>query len=329
MPIGPLRGVLGFQYSHSDFSAEGAEAFIIDTATENTALFLMETARVGPVRLELAARQEWQRIKPDLAAFPTAEHKPFSLSGAAIWEMTDGYSVALSLARAQRAPTAQELYARGVHLATNTFEIGLLRGSQLAEVDEETSRSINLTLRKTEGPTTATLGLFHQDFDNYIYAETLDRFEDFRLIRYSGAEATFTGFDGEVRHQFAPGFAASLFGDYVRAKLKNDSGNLPRIPPARLGLTVEAEQGRVSFDAQYYHAFKQDRIAFYETATPGFDMLNATVAYKLDLGENRQVEAFARGTNLLNDLAFNHASFIKDAAPLRGRNVVFGLRTAF
>jgi iron complex outermembrane recepter protein len=38
---------------------------------------------------------------------------------------------------------------------------------------------------------------------------------------------------------------------------------------------------------------------------------------------------FVRGTNLTNELAFNHASFIKNASPLRGRNVVVGLRAMF
>jgi iron complex outermembrane receptor protein len=58
-------------------------------------------------------------------------------------------------------------------------------------------------------------------------------------------------------------------------------------------------------------------------------MLNATIAYRMDLGNERSVELFARGSNLFDELAFNHASFIKNASPLRGRNVVFGLRTSF
>jgi iron complex outermembrane receptor protein len=333
-PIGPLRGMLGAQYSHSDFSAEGEEAFLIPTRTQNTAVFLMESARLGPVRLDLAARHEWQRIDHDFptAFFPIAKHKPFSISGAAVWDAAPGYSVAFSLARSERAPTAQELYAYGVHLATNTFEIGMLSGSLIGEPQEaekERSHSANLTLRKTDGPTTFTVGVFRQDFDNYIYAETLDQFEDFRLIRYNGVEAKFTGIDGEIRHQFAPGLAASIFGDYVRGELKDARGDLPRIPPGRLGGTVEAEWGRVSFDAQYYHAFNQEEIAAYETVTPRYDMLNATIAYKMDIGAGRNVELFARGTNLFDELAFNHSSFIKNASPLRGRNVVFGLRTAF
>lgn len=56
---------------------------------------------------------------------------------------------------------------------------------------------------------------------------------------------------------------------------------------------------------------------------------NATLAYKLDLGPKANAELFVRATNLTNELAWNHASFIKDASPLRGRNFTFGLRTGF
>jgi len=332
-PIGGLRGTFGVQHSDSRFQADGAEAFLIDTDTSNTAIFLMETLPLGPVRLEAAVRQEWQKVKSGDLRYPSVSYSPFSASAAAVWDLDDSYSLALSLAHSQRAPSVQELYAYGVHLATNTFEIGMVTGNtRLADkvsLDEESSNSINLTLRKTRGATTFTLGAYHQDFDNYIFARTLDQFEDFRLIRYVGAGATFTGVDGELRHRFSPQFAASIFGDYVRAKLKDDAGNLPRIPAARVGVRADGHVGPFTIDAEYYHVFEQGRVASFETRTPGYDMLNATLAYRLDLGERRNAELFVRGSNLTNQLAFNHASFIRDASPLRGRNLVFGLRTVF
>lgn len=319
-PLGGLRGIFGAQHSESDFSALGEEAFLPESETRNTALFAMETFQAGSVRFELAARQEWQRIETTLGQ--TARHKPFSLSGAAIWDIGGDYSLALSLARSQRAPNTQELYARGIHLATNTYELGT------ATLGKETARSVDVTFRKSAGNTTFTVGAYHQDFDDYIFADTLDQFEDFRLIRYTAADARFTGIDGEIRHQFTPQFGASIFGDYVRGKLKDGHGNLPRIPAGRLGARADGQWGPVSADVEYYHVFRQSDIAAFETRTPGYDMLNATLAYRLDLGE-ADAELFVRGTNLTNELAFNHASFIKNASPLRGRNIVVGLRTAF
>ena len=320
-PLAGLHGVVGVQHSESDFRAEGGEAFLPRSRTTNTALFLMETLQAGPVRLELAARKEWQQIETTLNR--RARHNPFSISGAAVWDINGDYSLALSLARSQRAPNVQELYARGVHLATNTYEIGT------ATLGKETSRSVDLTFRKTAGATTFTIGAYHQDFKNYIFADTLDRFEDFRLVRYTGVDATFTGVDGEVRHRFTPNIAASVFGDYVRAKIEDDLGNLPRIPAGRLGGRLDGDWGPLSADVEYYRVFDQGKIADFETRTPGYDMVNATIAYHLDVGARAKAELFVRGTNLTNALAFNHASFIKTASPLRGRNLVFGVRTSF
>lgn len=323
-PIAGLRGVFGVQYSDSKFSSAGpSEAFIPESDISNTALFLMESRQVGPVRLELAARHEWQTIETTLNR--KVRHRPFSISGAAIWDIGHDYSLALSLARSQRAPNVQELYANGNHLATNTYELGT------ATLGKETGKSVDLTVRKTSGATTFTIGAYHQDFDNYIFADTLDTSDDggFRLIRYTAADAKFTGIDGEVRQQFTPGFGVSVFGDYVRAKLKDGLGNLPRIPAGRLGGRADGKWGPLSADLEYYHVFEQGRVASFEGRTPGYDMLNATLAYRLELGPKAHAELFVRATNLANELAWNHASFIKDASPLRGRNFVFGLRAGF
>lgn len=319
-PIFGLEGVFGAQYGFSRFSALGEEAFLPETRTDTVALFGMETFRLDPVRLELAVRQEWQGVDPENGG--TVRHAPFSVSAAAIWDIDSAYSLALTLARTQRAPNNQELFADGVHLATNTFEIGD------ADLGKETARSVDLTFRKRAGDTTFSIGVYHQDFKDYIFAETLDRFEDFRLIQYSAADATFTGVDGEIRQQVFDGFGVALFGDYVRAKLKDGEGNVPRIPGGRAGIRFDGRYGPVSGEIEYYRTFSQSKTADFEESTGGYDMVNALAAYAFSVGPT-EMEAFVRATNLTNELAFNHASFIKDAAPLRGRSVLFGLRGAF
>lgn len=318
-PIGPLRGVVGFQTARSDFAAVGTESFVPESITRTDALFLLEQAQWNDWRFEAAVRQEWQET--EALGRPDRDHDPLSLSASAAWSPMPGWSLALTASRSQRAPNVQELYARGVHLATNTYEIGQ------ADLDVETSNSLELTFRKTEGDTTFSLGAFRHDFEDYIYASTLDQFEDFRLIEYSQADAEFTGVDGEVRHRFSPNFSATVFGDYVRADLEA-GGNLPRIPAGRLGARLDGGWSQFSGTLEYYHAFEQDRIADFENETPGYDMLNATFAYDLRTG-GEGIQLYVRGTNLLDELALNHASFIKDAAPLRGRNFVLGVRARF
>ncbi|WP_427788826.1 TonB-dependent receptor domain-containing protein [Brevundimonas diminuta] len=320
-PIAGVRGVVGVQTSRSDFAAVGVESFIPESRTENHALFVVEEYVTGDWRMEGAIRQEWQDGRA--IGRPDTSHKPFSISGAANWTFTPGYVASLSVARSQRAPTAQEMYSRGVHLATNTYEIGD------ADLDVETAVSIELGLKKTEGATTFGASLYHYDYDGYIYARTLDQFEDFRLIRYTQADARFSGIEAQVSHEFRPGLSATAFGDYVRAELKGEGGDLPRIPAGRLGARGDFYQGAWSGNLEYVRVFEQDRIAAFEHKTPGYNMVNATLAYDVPTIADISGQIFLRGTNLLDEKALNHASFISHLAPLRGRNLVVGFRARF
>lgn len=316
------RGVVGAQTANSDFRADGTEAFLPRSKTRTQGLFLTEAYRLGESwRFELGARQDWQRIAPR-GESANARHSTGSLSAAATWDLSPEYALSLSLSRLQRPPSAQELYADGVHLATNTYEIGN------PDLGRETSRNIDLSLRKHQGDTTFSLSLFHNRVKNYIYARTLDRYEDFRLIEYTQQDAEFSGAEGELRHRFSPLFSAAIFGDYVRGKLTGGQGNLPRIPAARLGVRLDTNWRQWSGGLEYAHVYRQTDIAAYESRTPGYDMLNASVRYRVKTTA-ADYEVYVRGSNLLDRLAYNHASFIAAAAPLPGRSIMLGVRAEY
>ncbi|EHK63846.1 TonB-dependent Receptor Plug domain-containing protein 6 [Achromobacter arsenitoxydans SY8] len=320
-PIAGWRGVVGMQNAYSDFRADGEEAFLPRSKTRSYGLFVLEEYQLNDWRFELGARQDWQRISPSDGA-PRNSMSGTSLSAAAIWDFAPQYSVALSLSRSQRLPNVQELYADGIHMATNTYELGN------PDLTRETSHNIDLTLRKHSGDTTFSASVFHNRVKNYIYANTLDRYEDFRLIEYTQQDAEFTGVEGELRHQFTPIFSAAVFGDYVRGKLTGGDGNLPRIPAARAGVRGNVKWQQWSGGVEYARVFAQKDIADYEDSTPGYNMVNAVVAYRGQYGATGY-EVFLRGTNLLNKLAYNHASFISSVAPLPGRSVMLGVRMTY
>ncbi len=322
-PVAGFRGVIGGQTGRSDIEASGVESFIPRTRTESRALFIVEAIDIGDWSLEAALRQEWletSAAEPTVAR-PDREFTPFSISAGASWRFTPGFELSLTASRSQRAPTVQELYARGVHLATNTYEMGS------GELNQETVVSVETGIEKTEGDTTFSVSAYRYAYDGYIYADTLDQFEDFRLIRYTQDDAVFTGLEGEVTHRFTPRLSATVFGDLVRAEL--DGGeDLPRIPAARLGGRLDAYRGPWSGAVEYVHVFDQDRIAEYEEETPGYDMVNVTMAYDFDLGD-ASTQVYLRGSNLLDEVALNHASYLSALAPARGRNVTLGVRARF
>src|SRR5690606_20925743 len=148
---------------------------------------------------------------------------------------------------------------------------------------------------------------YHYDYSDYIFANTLDQHEDFRLIRYEQADARFTGLEGEVTAELTPWLSGTVYGDYVRAKL-DKGGNLPRIPAGRLGGRLSAFNGPWSGEVDYTRVFEQSDIADYETRTPGYNLLSASVAYGFTVGDMADAEIFVRGTNLLDERAWSHAS---------------------
>lgn len=321
-PIAGWRGVIGLQNTRRDFSATGEEAYVPPTLTRRNALFLIEEYRVGDWRFEAGVRHERQRIDVDSTA-RDRHHSGTSASVGANWAFVPGYSLGVSLARAQRLPTAEELYADGLHLATRTIEIGN------PDLDRETSRNLDVTLRKLTGNTTFSLGVFHNRVQNYIYANTLDEHEGLRLIEYAQRDATFTGLEAEVRHQLDRTWAVTGFGDYVRGKLRSSGdADLPRIPAWRAGLRLDAKHGAWHGDVEWVHVGRQTRIASYETETARYNLINLGLSYHGRYNAT-PFQVYVKLDNLTDKLAFNHASFNKDEVPLAGRNLTAGVRVQF
>ncbi len=336
-PLLGWRGVVGVQYADTESSTRGVEAFLPTTKSDTLGLFAVEHYELNDAwHFEVGARQEWQRHRPtdDPRGRPKFSDSATSLSAAAIWEVVPGYFLNLSAARSQRLPHAQELYARGVHLATETYECGLIPhpltcggAENNAGLKIETSNNVELLLRKTAGDLTFSVGGFYNQIDDHIYARTLDQYEDFRLIKYTQRDATFRGLEAEATYAITKAVSATIFGDYVRAKLKDGGGDLPRIPAARYGTRLNTSVADFGGELEFYRVEQQNDIADHEVATPGYDMLNATVSYRPSNLAGYSV--FLRGSNLLNEQVWNHSSFLANVVPLPGRSLSLGMRLSF
>lgn len=322
-PVGGLRGVIGLQTLRRDFSATGEESYVQPTLTRRHGLFAIEEYSTGDWRFEAGLRREWQHIDVDSAARDRS-HRGNSMSVGAVWNFAPQYAAGLSLSRAQRLPTAEELYADGLHLATRTFE----RGN--ADLKAETSRNLDLSLKKLAGPTTFAVSAYHNRVADFIYAHTLDALDGLQLVEYAQRDAIFTGIEGEIRQQLDRAFGLTLFGDYVRARLASGNGDrdLPRIPAHRIGLRLDANWQGWRGEAELYRVGRQRQLAEFETSTPGHNMLNLGVSYAGRI-ESVPYLFYVKAANLTDELAYSHTSFIKDAAPLMGRNLTMGVKLTF
>jgi iron complex outermembrane receptor protein len=186
-PIGMWEGVLGTQFGRQKLDITGEESiFAGPSTTDKWSVFALEHTQWKDVHFEVAARFDQQQIDIDSSQKDYNDHT-FSYSGAANWLFAPNYKLSLVASHQERMPLAQELYANGKHLATNTYEIGN------ENLNPEKSNNIELGFHYDTDKLNYHVHVFHNWFDDYIYARTLDRYENFRLVQYTQDEARFMG----------------------------------------------------------------------------------------------------------------------------------------
>jgi len=323
---GPLSGSLGLQVGISELEAVGAEAFIPPTDTETLALFAFEEVTKGRVSVQFGGRFETQDTTTTAPDLPDRDFDGLSASLGIVGRPTDAWALGGSLSRAVKMPSGEELYAFGPHFATQVFEIGD------PDLDEEVSVGVDLFVRRTAGRLTAELHVFRNDFSDYTFQTFTGEEEDgLPVTLFSQADAEFTGAELtatlELWERGDRHLDVDFLGDVVRAEL-DDGGDLPRIPPGRLGLGLSYQSSHWLARAEVRDVDDQDRVADNELPTEGYTLVNAHVGYRFVLG-NQLLDVMLRGRNLGDETARNHVSFLKDRVPLPGRDIGLAIRYSF
>ncbi len=313
-----MTGAIGVQALARDFSARGEEVFVPPVQVGSLAAFLYQEMEAGPVRLQAGARLEGQKAKQDKGGMDR-EHGGLSLSGGATWALSRGVSLAASLGRSVKLPAVEELFSRGPHAATFAYEVGdpFLR--------EEVAYTLDATLRLTEGRFRGELTLFRSFFDGFIYqAPTGEEEEGLPVYRYAQSDALFGGFEAALElsliHQGRHHLLWEGWGDYVRGKLSDLGQDLPRMPPLRTGTRLRYDGGTFRADLGVVRVAKQDRVAPFEEPTAGYTLVEGSLGYRLFRGRVVH-DLIVQGTNLTNQEARLHTSFLKEVAPLPGRDL--------
>jgi iron complex outermembrane receptor protein len=329
---GGWEGAIGGQMMIRDFHIVGEEKFLPKNETQQYGVFTLQSLDLGKTRLEAGGRFEHSILSADAdeTLLNDAYHRTFdalSVSAGISQEIVPQWRVGLNVSRTERAPSAEELFARGNHAGTQAFELGS------PDFDKERSVGVEATLRGSGTGYSFSLSAYHNWFHNYIYesivadaaCEAVNGGQplDFPCYQYAQAKAKYYGFEveGSVKLAQVGGYAVNLDGlaDYVRATV-TDSGPAPRIPPLRLLGGLELQGDQLSARAEVEHTFDQKHIAATETPTDGFTLVNASIALK-PFANNKETSLTLSANNIFDVEARRHASFLKDYAPLAGRDI--------
>jgi iron complex outermembrane recepter protein len=348
--IGGWDGAFGLQFGNTDFGAQGEEAFVPDTGTRSLGVFVLQEKQFGPLKLELGARQDKVKLEPT-GDYRSRDFDATNLSAAGIWKLNDAVDLRFGIDSSERAPTTEELYAAGAHIATRSLEIGD------ANLQTERGQRIELGIHTHSDLLDFSASIYQTKFKDFIYLADTGVVEDLPVRLWTQQDATFKGAEAEALFHLFEGSAGDwdlrVFGDYVKAELDGsgsrsvdiavphgdhnhnytvdlaNSGYLPRISPARVGadLRWSKDGWRASVGAVRYSSQKD--VAQNEDPSDAYTLVDAHLAYRWDRTDSNSYEIFLDGNNLTNREARPHTSLLRDYSPLPGRGVAFGIRAYF
>ncbi|MCC2603246.1 TonB-dependent receptor [Sphingopyxis yananensis] len=324
---GGWRGASGVQYSHRDFNAVGAEAFVPRNLTENMAVFTLQEWDLGRFGVEAGARYEHARIKAPTLGY-NRSFGDFSGALGGNVKLTDQVKLGVTLARTVRAPSAEELYSGGPHIATQAYEMG----NPLLKAEKSWGAEANLRWRSAGA--SLTLSGYSNWFDDFIFSSaTGETDHGLPVFQYMQQDAHVWGFEAEAKADLATigAFKLSAEGvaDMTRAKIKgNVDEHAPRIPPLRLlgGLAMTSDNLTLRGEVEWTD--DQTRVGAHETATKGFTMVNASIDWR-PLPDQQNLTLSLSANNIFDVEARRHASFTKDYVALAGRDVRVSARATF
>jgi iron complex outermembrane receptor protein len=349
--MGALKGAWGIQGAESKFSAIGDATFVPNTQTNSMALFVFEELSFAPGK-GVNAGLRLESVKVDSLGggvngqggpfdADSKKFKPLSASVGYRQDVGSGWTATSGLSYTERAPTFYELYANGMHHATETYEQGN------ANNKKEKGTTLELGMKFKTPTTRANFGAYVTEFSNFIgltqggYVDEAtggDCGADPCVPKYnfSGIKARLYGLEADGRFPLASG----LFGkasqlnmdwkaDYVRGENRSTGGALPRISPLRLNSALVYSEGKYSSQVDVQYAARQNRYADDLGATPSYTMFGLGASYKTAVSGMKSAYLFMRVDNLTDVEARNASSVLRDMAPAGARAIKVGLRGNF
>jgi iron complex outermembrane receptor protein len=351
-----LTTALGLQAGHQELTAPGDTVGPLSglwDPNDNTRLagYAFNEFAFSPfTKAQIAGRIEHVKLNGQTPDFPAEflpdgnplvssqrnlEFTPKSISVGLIQNLPWNLVASLTAQRVERAPKPAELFSRGPHDATATFDIGN------PNLNIEVANSIEVGLRRAVGPLRFEATAYYTRFDGFIFRrltgvmcdEAFDSCGDpaaeLKQAVYAQRDATFRGGEFQAQYDVAK-VLNGVWGiesqfDIVRATF-TDGTNVPRITPMRLGGGAFYRDDNWLVRVNLLHAFPQNDVAANETPTDGYNLLKAEVSYtkrlpNAPLGAPREFTIGVVGNNLLNEDIRNHVSYTKDEVLMPGASV--------
>ncbi len=339
--FGAVSGSIGAQAFMRQYAPLGDEAFTPAANSRNFAAFVYQEVPLvsgrsesRTPRLQFGGRFDTFTLDAKAGAdprFSTARRRTFNNASGSLGlslPFAEHFTLSGSAARAFRAPTVEELYANGYHVAAGTFDIGD------ATLRPETSFGLDAVLRAQGRRGFLQFSTYRNAINDYILPETQGTVDvdgsPVPLVNIVQRNAVLTGFEfsGEsevVRHVILGGLA-----DAVRGKGPNDT-NLPFIPAARVGGSLRYDTGTWSVGGETRLVLQQSRVATdnaRDVPTDDYTVVNLNATWSIPSRRNVQTLTL-RADNLFDERFADATSRVKAFTFNPGRNISLVYRLGF
>jgi len=309
------KGSLGFYGLRRHYRIRGAEQLTPPVTQDALAGFGLEEFGFRRLRLQLGGRLEMNRYNPERQASRT--FTGFSGSAGVILPFAENGSLLAAFNHSYRAPAIEELYNYGPHHGNMAFEVGD------PKLRRERAEGLDLAWRWRSKRLRAEANGFYYLLKDYVYLAPTGEVEE-GLIKalYRQADSRYLGAEARLEAALYSDVWLKLGLDAVDAQLRSSATPLPRIPPLRGRIGLDAHWKGFRFYPEVALVNSQSQLYFNETRTAGYALLNLECGYLW--AQSHVLHAFSATLfNATDRLYRNHVSLIKDFAPEIGRGLRF------
>ncbi|MGM0547571.1 MAG: TonB-dependent receptor [Bacteroidota bacterium] len=335
------EGKMGIWAERKNYAVNGTRT--PDSDSYSLSGFLIEEKDIGPLHLEIGARLDHTTAMPDvenesIQDIPIRDRSFTALASSAnaVYDIGGGFFTGASIIHSFRAPSQEELFSQGPHLASYSYEVGN------PDLDPERGLGKEVYLRYRKSGARAELTFFHNGFSNYNYARNTGRRspqdQSLFIYQFTGTEAILQGVEFSTQLKLWDNWVFSTSASYTHGKRKlfeseqnnvNDEWNpLPMIPPLKGNTEISYNNSGLKVGTKSKWAAKQNRTGEFETPTKGYATVNLFGQYRFDKWDLLHTVAL-NINNISNTTYRDHLSRIKELSPEPGRNITLLYRVYF
>lgn len=323
--VGGVSGMTQINRNH------GTEYLIPDYDLQDFGGFVYAKKTWERFTLNLGVRYDYRSVKGyplylDTLGYPapsgdtlfqafSRDFSAFTGSTGMTFRLNKSINFKFNVGRGFRAPNISELSANGLHEGTFRYEIGN------PELNPETSLQIDGEIAWDNKFLNMAFNGFYNMINNFIYYRNID--DEKKEVNGVWYPVDALHFDNNI--------------DYVWGDNLSSGVPLPFIPALHL-----TDQVKWTFKTKKTSAMKnpyiqlelethfyQGRIDVFETATPGYVLLNCSLGSKLRV-QKQLWTWYVSGINLLDTKYYDHLSRLNEVGVYNlGRRITFGLVIPF